>query len=257
MCVLCFVFALVLVRADKTMHVVNVMGTMGTSCQEVCEDRGMICYDNILEKMHCASAAADVCEVSSIKDYSNTIHCDKGGCYADCKNNMYADRGTHYTTCYSEPSCHRQVVSTHTLSTVCPCSVVEEVDTSFHIMVWQVVGVAMLGTVIVVLIIATLHYFFPSMFPTRESIYRKMGLAGDQPSFMDSLRQVPRVFQDCLDSIKNKITGLFSSVSASVEASANEAAESRRKRREKRARRRGQHSALTSEMDESMDMEIG
>eukprot|EP00602_Paraphysomonas_sp_CaronLab_P000711 CAMPEP_0185025576 /NCGR_PEP_ID=MMETSP1103-20130426/8475_1 /TAXON_ID=36769 /ORGANISM="Paraphysomonas bandaiensis, Strain Caron Lab Isolate" /LENGTH=263 /DNA_ID=CAMNT_0027558801 /DNA_START=212 /DNA_END=1006 /DNA_ORIENTATION=+ len=257
---------LLLICADvfvegSNVNIVHVTDKIGQSCMSVCQSKGLTCYDNFIEEMQCASAATEACGVKSVNDLSESIHCDKGGCYANCRYQQYADRGTAYMTCYSEPSCHMMSAGSHTFSQVCPCAIVDDSGSIFHIMTWQVVGIAILGTLVFVLVIATLHYFFPSLFPTRDSIYKKMGFGGDSPSFMDSIRQVPQLVSDWFvslwEAICNKVSGAFSSVRSSVEASSAAAAESRRKRRLMRKKKRGQHSALNTEMDESMDMEIG
>lgn len=143
--------------------------TVGYDCSSVCIENGLECYDNIIQEMSCSEAAAKSCSNNELEDVSSSYHCDKGGCYINCNEEVYVSRGTQYWTCNTQPICHYTSAYTlyGTFSQICPCAYEVKDDTSIHLLMWQIIGMALFFCCCALGAVQVLAICFPNLFPSK------------------------------------------------------------------------------------------
>lgn len=163
------IFVILLLRFNFAEVVISYHTTnVGRDCDSYCEASALQCFDNIIEDMSCYHAASQICGTSDLEDMSGSYHCDRGGCYVNCREGIYASRGTQYWTCYTEPICHLTSTSGyHSFYQVCPCAYEIKEDTGIHLYLWQFIGVGLFVICCALGVVQLLAIFFPNLFPSK------------------------------------------------------------------------------------------
>ena len=91
-----------------------------SSCQEVCESKSLMCDDDVMDMMDCATAAMSYCDNKELSSYNlqERESCRVRECLVNCGKAHYSAHGSTASRCTDVKTCS---VYDASYQEICPC----------------------------------------------------------------------------------------------------------------------------------------